>query len=114
MIDGFFWRLIGAFSLGVVVAVDEFEKIAVEDLRGFRCGLRVLDERRCLFEEIGAPWVAWFIENRVGEDVVEENVLRDIFRSWEGFTCPEGETEVFGQEVGGEGFAVGLRHMFDC
>ena len=94
LFDGFLRRLVRAFPLGVVVGVDEIEKIAVEDLCCFGGGLRVLHQRCGLCHEIGAPRIARLVEHGVGQDVVEEDFLRHLLRPREFGARFHGEVEV--------------------
>ena len=113
LLDGLLGALVGALALGVVVGVDELEELLVEDLGGLGGGGGVLDQRRGFREEIGAPGVARFVEDGVGEDVVEKDVFGHLLGPGEGFAGLQGEVEVLGEELGAEGFLVVLGHVLD-
>ena len=79
-LDRFTGALVRRFAAGVVVDVDQLEKLAVENLRGFACRLRVLHEWSSSFKEIRPPGLPGFIEDGVGQHVVEEDFLGDLIR----------------------------------
>ena len=100
LFDGFAGALVGGATFGVVVHVDQVEEFAVQGLRGFGRGGARGHQRRAAFKQVGPPRLAAFIEDGVGQDVVQEPLFRKMLGPSEGGPCLHRKVEVFDQQFG--------------
>ena len=105
-------RLVRAFAAGVIVQLEFVEEFFVQRSSGFARGRGAGDDRARELEQLGAPRVARLVEDGVGQDVVQEELLGHRGGPRELRARREREVEVRLQELQRQ-LAIALRHVFD-
>ena len=109
---GFLQALIGALASGVVVNVDQLEELSVESLGRFAGRMSVLHQVSRQGQQLGAPGVPGFVENRVRQYVIQKHGLGHLGGPGKFLSGPEGQIEILQQELVAEIRSVALGHVF--
>ena len=102
--------LVRALAAGVVVDPVCLEELPVQRLRRLAGRLRFLHHRPRPLQEILPPRLARLVEDRVGQHVVVEDILRHRLRPRELLAGLECQIEIGGEEFLRERLLVLLRH----
>ena len=109
---GFLQALIGALASGVVVNVDQLEELTIQGLGRFAGRMSVLHKVPRQGQQLGAPWVTRFVENRVRQNVIQKHRLGHLGGPGEFLSGPEGQIKILQQELVAEIRSVALGHVF--
>ena len=88
----------GLLPLGGILHLHQMKESLVEPLRGFSGSLAISHQRSTRLRKSLAPSLPLLVESRVGQDVVEKDLGRNVLAPRRGLDGLVSELEIFQQE----------------